>query len=458
MILTEILTGKLEKYDFASGKWVQLMALNNANVIRADAQRQCTNDDRFMIGGVFAATMNIVVMIPATITSYQVRGCRITLASSLAGAIGVFWVTNVQRTGRIFTLSCHDAVSWTDVSSYTDTQAELVKRVIDYFPTNWAYTAEGWMNATQPHLTWIVNRLLYCMLGIPSMVGWQNFQMTDNFDYCCADILFGIFRPEGKGETDCPRDLFRHLAEVTFGFVYALPDTGNLTLGQFADPHWGTVTISENEIEYDSGEFADFTTYMNSVTVIGKGRDGQWDSSTWRISSPNYDKDELFDIVIEDNPFIDGSYRNEIEKGNDARQLIQTLANRYYLAFHRPAEIVQKGYGFLVSPFKCTVHGQHTFRLGQKVLVQHRDAYGNLLTHDSIITKICWSFQGGQTLMCCGSDTRTMSQTLKMSKADKLQKELENCYQALERRTVGISQADYDALGEYDSHTLYCII
>lgn len=458
MILTEIISGTMEKYDFTSKTWVQLMTLDNSNVVQADAQRQCTNDDCFGIGGVFSATMNLVVRIPANITSFQVRGCRIKLVSSLAGAIGVYWVTNVQRTGRIFTLSCHDALSWADVSSYSDTQAEVVRRVIDYFPTNWAYTIQGWMNGTQPHLTWIVNRLLFCMMGIPSMIQWTNYSTASWFTYCCADILFGIYHPEGRGETDCPRDIFKYLAECAFGFVYTIPETGSLTLGQFADPKWGVASIAESEIEYDSSDFADFTTYMNSIKVIGKGADGTWNSTTFSLSSPNYDKDELFDIVVEDNPFIDGSYRNEIEKGNDGKAFIELLAERYYYAFHRPLEVVQRGYGFLVKPFKCTVHGAHTFHLGQKVLIQYRDAYGNLQVHDSIITKICWALNGGQTIMCCGSDTRAMSYTLRMSKADKVGKDLENHCRAIERRTVGLSQAEYDALDKYDSQTLYCII
>ena len=76
--------------------------------------------------------------------------------------------------------------------------------------------------------------------------------------------------------------------------MYAIPETGSLTLGQFADPKWGVASIAESEIEYDSSDFADFTTYMNSIKVIGKGADGTWNSTTFSLSSPNYDKDELF--------------------------------------------------------------------------------------------------------------------------------------------------------------------
>ena len=61
MILTEIITGKMEKYNYNSKKWVQVMELNNSNVIRADSQRQCTNDDCFQIGGCFSATLNLIV-------------------------------------------------------------------------------------------------------------------------------------------------------------------------------------------------------------------------------------------------------------------------------------------------------------------------------------------------------------------------------------------------------------
>ena len=109
-------------------------------------------------------------------------------------------------------------------------------------------------------------------------------------------------------------------------------------------------------------------------------------------------------------------------------------------------------------PFKCTVHGVHTFHLGQKVLIHYLDYDGTIKNHDSIITKICWSLNGGQTIMCCGGDSRTLSETLTFSKGDKVRKDVQNHCDAIKRRTVGISQAEYDALENPDEYTLYCIV
>ena len=93
------------------------------------------------------------------------------------------------------------------------------------------------------------------------------------------------------------------------------------------------------------------------------------------------------------------------------------------------------------------------------------DYDGTIKNHDSIITKICWSLNGGQTIMCCGGDSRTLSQTLQNSKGDKVRKDVQNHCDAMQnhcdaikRRTVGLTQAEYDALENPDPYTLYCII
>ena len=75
-----------------------------------------------------------------------------------------------------------------------------------------------------------------------------------------------------------------------------------------------------------------------------------------------------------------------------------------------------------------------------------------------MITKICWSLNGGQTIMCCGGDSRTLSQNLRTSKGDKVRKDMQNHCDAIKRRTVGLTQAEYDALENPDPYTLYCII
>ena len=52
------------------------------------------------------------------------------------------------------------------------------------------------------------------------------------------------------------------------------------------------------------------------------------------------------------------------------------------------------GMDFWSSPLNArfTVRGRSGWV--KKVLIQYRDAYGNLQVHDSIITKICWALNG----------------------------------------------------------------
>jgi len=452
MILTEIISGRMEKYNFATNTWETFLTLDNSNVVSANSQRQCTNDDCFNIGGVFSATLNLVVKIPPPYTTFNVRGCKVYLHSSLAGDIGVFFVTNVVgRVGRIFTLACHDAIIWTDTSSFTDSENEVVKRVINYFDDSYAVYAQGWMN--ENNLTGVVNRLCALTTGIQNMVWWWNYDRNGNIlpdgtylDVCNHDIYFGIFAPEGEGETDCPRDFYRYLAEISFGFVYTNPANGYLTLGQFAEPKWGAAEIQANEIEYGSEEYADYNIYMRDVKTVAQGDDGSSEWYHYSITPVDYSTAGMFDIVVEDNPFINGSYRNEIEKGRSGTDFLNRITQNFYYAFHRPAEIVQQGFGYLVSPFKCTVHGAHTFHLGQKVLIHHRvHDTTNIYTHDSIITKICWSLNGGQTIMCCGGDSRAMTQLYRglggvsLSKADKVRKDVQNHCYAIERKLSKLS-------------------
>lgn len=459
MILTEIISGRLEKYNYSSNSWVQIMELNNSNVYSAGGQRQCTNDDTFTIGGCFSATMNITLKLPPSIGSFQLRGCRITLSSSIAGGIGVFFVTNVgKRVGRIFSLSCHDSVIWTETSSYSDAAQNLVKGVLSMFPTDYSVYLQGWMDGER--LTGYTNQFIESATGYKNLLGFDLYHLPENdgIDVCNAGTMFSIYRGSGKADTDCPRDVYKMIAEMSFGFVYAEygenyeERNGRLTLGQFAEPRFGVAEIFENEIEYDSGEFADYRCILQRVTMIATSEGGETDGYSTTLSGVNYQNNAYFGITVKDNPFLDRSYQLELIKGNSGRAFLQSMATNLYNSFHRSQN------AFRVSPFKCTVHGVHTFHLGQKVLIHYSDYDGTQKIHDSIITKICWTLNGGQTIMCCGGDTRALTDALKVSKGDKVLRDLQAHCNAIERRTVGLSQAEYDALSEYDSHTLYCII
>ena len=453
MILTEIISGTLEKYDYSSNSWVQVMTISNANVIRADSQRQCTNDDSFMIGGCFSATLNITLEIPPPMTKFQVMGCRLALVSSLAGNIGVFWVTNASRKGRIFTLNCHDAIIWTETSSYCRTLNSLANSVISMFPDDYSTYLQGWMDGER--LTGYTNQFIQYATGYRNLLGFDLYHLNENqgFDVCNYDVQISIAMDSGKADTDCPRDVYKMLAEMSFGFVYADPDSdGHLTLGQFAEPRFGTAEIFANEIEYDSAEFADYRCMLQRVSAVATGADGIKDSYSQTLSSPDYSQYSYFGITVEDNPFLDRSYQLEIAKGHQARLFLRQIAENMYDNFHRSS------HAFAVRPFKCTVHGAHNFHLGQKALIHYLEYDGTIKNHDSIITKICWSLNGGQTIMCCGGDSRTLSETLVFSKGDRVRKDVQNHCDAIKRRTVGLSQAEYDALTDKDDHTLYCII
>lgn len=450
MILGEVVSGTLEKYDYANHEWVSILTLDNSNVISASSQRQCTNDDSFMIGGCFSATLSIMLKIPAPVTVFQVMGCRIVLSSSLAGDIGIFWVTNAKRKGRIFTLNCHDAVRWTDTSSYCDAINHIANSVIEMFPDDYSVYIQGWMDGNR--LTGYTNQFIQYATGYQNLLGFDLYHLAENqgFDVCNHDVMFSIDMCSGRADTDSPRDVYKMLAELSFGFIYADPSNGHLTLGQFAEPRFGTAEIYDSEIEYDSGDFADYRCMMQRITAMVTGAGGERDGYSYTVT-PDYSQYSYFGITIEDNPFLSRSYQLEVEKGHNARAFLASVTGNMFANFYR------NQHAFDVRPFKCTVHGQRTFHLGQKVLIHHTDYDGTELTHNSIITKICWSLYGGQTIMCCGGDSRALTETLVHSKGDSVRKDVQNHCNAIKRRTVGLSQADYDAMAEHDANTLYCI-
>lgn len=451
MILTEIITGALEKYDYSSHTWVQILTLSNSNVISANSQRQCTNDDSFMIGGCFSATMNITLKIPPPLSVFQVIGCKLYLHSSLAGAIGVFFVTNASRKGRIFTLNCHDSVVWTDTSSYCDTLNHIAGSVISMFPDDYSVYIQGWMDGER--LTGYTNQFIRYATGYQNLLGFDLYHLEENqgVDVCNHDVYFSIDMCSGRADTDSPRDVFKMLAELSFGFVYADPSNGHLTLGQFAEPRFGTAEIYDSDIEYDSGDFADFRCMMQRITAMATGAGGEKDGYSYTVT-PDFSRYAYFGITIENNPFLDKSYQLEVEKGIDPHIFLSTITGNMFATFNRSTN------GFEVRPFKCTAHGQHSFHLGQKVLIHHTDYDGTELTHNSIITKICWAFNGGQTIMCCGGDSRALTETLVHSKGDSVRKDVQNHCQAIKRRTVGLTQAEYDEMDSHDDYTLYAII
>lgn len=452
MILTETVSGRIEKYDYTQETWVSILTLSNANVISASSLRQCTDDNSFTIGGVYAASLRITVQIPAPWTSFQLRGCRLFLTSSLAGAIGLFYVVDLQRNGRFFTLRCYDTMAWTNTSSYSDSQAAVVGSVISYFPDDYSNTLQGWMN--ELHLTAYTNRFILGCTGVENLAVWEYYSQELNpIDIVNGGMLqFTINKDSGTADSDCPRDIFRYLAELAFGFVYAQPDTGNITLGQFAEPRYGTAEIQASEIEYDTAEFADYEAKLNRVIIVCSRKDGNKDSRWAAWSGMDRTEYAGFDITIEGNPFMEGSYYMEDYRAS----FLSDIAGALLEGFHRTEA---SAYAYHVVPFTCTVHGAHTLHLGQKVLIHHLPP-GESVEQDysSIITKIEWSLYGGQKISCSGGDSRSLSESLRYSKADKVRKDVQNHCDAIKRRTVALTQAEYDALTDVDEMALYAVL
>lgn len=443
MYLTEHISGTVSRYDYEAQRWTDVVILSDSNVISASTVRQCCPDGAFAIGGVFAGTLSLVCRLPG-MGLFQVRGARITLFSQYNGEaspqqIGVFWVTNASRVGDIFTLDAQDAVGWTDTSSYNASGSSVTGGIGKYLvDLGCSQTSEAWMKT----VTAKVVDLVECQTGIPNMLTWKDYDLAanDNERYCNQMIwarddehiyetiypaMFACYPGSGASDSDCPRDFYIWLATLAGGFVHALP-TGELTLGQFAQPEFGTAVIHTNEIELDTCDIADYTLQLLRVTVQSQ-LDATRGASMEIYTSPDYAHRVTMRYQIADDPFLDGFVEWYIYHE-------QTVPSVWTIAHSLWRSFTEYGGGVVVRPFRCTVHKAARYHLGQKIEIHWRGRGETSETvYQSTITGIRWTFRGGTALSCGGEDSRVMADAVRASKGDKALQEARNRCNALQR-------------------------
>ena len=458
MTIYERINCRIYCYDHSAKQYTEVYdnVLDESSIISASIKRQCCPDGAFEIGGVYAATLSMQVKLPG-MSLFQVRGAKIIVWSKYSTEndwcqMGVFWVTDATRAGEIYTLNAQDAVGWLDTSCFNDdSNTDYVGKVLygKYKGAGMALESYGGAAGWTQDLTAEANRFIQFQTGIPNMLTWKRWnRYTENANehYCNSHVWSNetqyegwweladpnvIFANSGDDEIDSetPRDLYKMLAQLMFGFIYAESD-GCLTLGQFGANHYGTAQIGMSEIEYDSCDISDFELKMARAYVRAEYED----KSPYFAASlveRDFSRNVYFNVGVESNLFLDWMARG-FSPGRTLATVVQGMWSWFY-GFTDGAGVVHEP--LHVRPFSCTVHSTERFRIGQKINITYRDLHESTSrTYSSIITSTQWTFRGGVQLSCGGADSRVMADCLRASKGDKVRKEARNRCRALEKR------------------------
>ncbi|MBR0483934.1 MAG: hypothetical protein IJJ69_04040 [Oscillospiraceae bacterium] len=444
MLIEEHISGSV---TFRNG---ETASLSDSNVISASVRQQCCPDGSFTIGGVYAAQLSIVCRISGT-NSFNLRGAKIVLASQFGHNAsiprGTFWIINApKQSGDIYSITAQDAVGWLDSSSFSLSSGGTVfDNIAKYFEAQGAgYTINGWCSM----LTSFTNSLIARFTGESGVLSWSSYNESANGVYTNhyafpafggGELYFFLSTEAGSGQSDCPRDLFRYLAYLSGGFVYAKND-GSLSLGQFGMPEFSTAEITESCIETDSCEIADYQLQLIVASAQSGIANHAYDAAS-STTIPDYMSLSPFRIQADSNPFLDGFAAAYIR--GDGSQLYSSLnvivEGLYYFNHHFQTagnwETGFKGISAL-RPFRCKVHKAEAFHLGQKIQIFPPEGSAPL---ESTITSVIWNFRGGCTLACAGEDSRTMADSLRMSMAEKSIRETRSRFQTLEQQISNLS-------------------
>lgn len=456
------------------------VVLNDDSIISASVRQQCCSDNAFTIGGVFAAQLSMKCAVSGT-NSFRLRGAKIQISSNFGTenwlSAGTFWITDAQKiAGDIYQITALDAVGWLDSSAFTlSTQHSVFDNIAKYFEAQGiGRTIQEWCS----HLTFFTNSLIERFTGETNVLAWKDFDESANGVYTNhyafpafggGALAFFLSTEAGSGQSDCPRDLFRYLAYLAGGFIYADPD-GFLTLGQFGMPELGTAEFSASEIQQDACEIADYQLQL----IVASAQSGIGNHSYDAASSTvieDYFQLSPMRIQADSNPFLDGFTAAYLR--GDGQILYENLAviveGLYYFNHHFSAagdwETDFKGISH-IRPFRCRVHKAGRFRIGQTIRLTSPEDDSQ---SESILTAAAWTFRSGWELSCAGADTRTMADALRMSKAEKSLVEARTRSQTVDQKysdavhghgytdSTVMTQAEYDALENPDSNTLYVI-
>ena len=446
MIIHEYLIGTV---TFRNGTQI---SLNDSSVISASVKRQACSGNQFSIGGVYAAQLTMKCAVSGT-NSFRLRGAKIRLFSMYGSEsgwtfIGTFWITDAKRiAGDIYQITALDAVSWLDSSSFNDTyideddqRTKVYDSVAKYFESQGlGRTINGWCAA----LTGVVSSLLERMTGEQNALTWKAYNESVNGMYtnhyalggyyqtCSRELTFWLSTEFGSGLTDCSRDLFRHLAALAGGFIFADTD-GKLTLGQFSMPEYGKAEIQESEIQQDSCEIADYLLQTIVVCARSEIEDGLYNGAS-STSITDFSSLTPFRIQADANPFLDG-FAAVWCRGTESYHFddLSPIVEGLYYFHHRfryagnKDDVIQTAE---LRPFSCIAHTEQRFHLGQKIGIHYQGSY-----YESEITAATWNFRGGWQLSCAGADSRAMADALRASRADKALTEARNRCMILEKK------------------------
>lgn len=435
-----------------------IVNLDESSIISASIKRQCCSDSKFEIGGVYAASLSMKCRVSGT-NSFRIRGAKIVVSTKFEGIeqdfqpLGTFWITDAPKTGEIYSITAVDNVGWLDMDNYTTASTtgdqSDTESVWENF-TEYFRNAMGSDNINEIHslfgkMTPRVNSLINRMTGLQNVLNWGHYvegsedetthEWVGNALYCNHKDLsnnlnyYSLFSESDKYFSGTPMDLYKKLAEIAGGFVYARPEDGWLTMGQFGQKEFyskdglvseGTIEVFPEHIEQDSFEFADFSLLAFQVSARNNYREkndsgydidsrwyypGGWSAFPFVTSVP-------YVVTIENNSFIDGYVDLHIIHPDSPRHSKDNLC-----------EICKTMYSYLndtqnrpLVPFRCKVHKPERYQLGQRIqFYDENDA----VVCDSVITSIQWTFRGGTWLSCAGKDERVLSGCARLSKADK---------------------------------------
>lgn len=502
MTLQESIQIRVYRRDSTRGVYMLDSTIGDSAVISASIKRQCSADSSVEIGGAYAATLNLQARITGTDT-FNIRGAKLEVLSKYSTEAeyksrGTFWVTDATRVGSIYTISAQDALGWTDTSSYNDTSSAGIKGVGAALRSEYGKSGacidtwaewdsiginRGWLE----RLTWLTNSFVESQTGIKGMISWH--WQPPGYDtltaaekqnprkiwevcnwYANSNILDTSKKPvtetrynalmyliddtqdednsTGSADSDTPRDYYKHLAALAFGFIYSRPEDGALALGQYGLPQYGTAYIGMADIEAGTCNIAEYTVELlrTMARVELEGNGDTWSSVTH--NSPDYTTASFQRYTIENNPFLDGFAKDFVLQHGYS---LSTIAYSMWRARYQPADKVSRQYN--IRPFSCVVHTAQRYHLGQKIQITYkREDEDKARTYSSVITSIEWTFRGGTSLACGGEDSRVLADCTKATKADRARKEALNRCRAIERRlkstntTMGLQKTQINSL------------